>query len=647
MTDALQTISVAELNLCLPAVPPPAAKPAWIDSNKSAGIEERSIRDEGPNAEDDSIQHSEFVSNTASIQGNEVNKVEHIQEKEGSSQQPPSEDGDDDGKAEVIVPVHVGSSAAGAMKGDVTLAGPLDDSPQAIDTAELSIVDDIPWENRVREAADRDGETLVTIGPADADAMDAHRERLAQVAALVECDTTLVHMQAHPSKDGGKPQSITFWLVRKRPSEGHHLDLRVAVVGNVDAGKSTLVGVLTGPTSFLDDGRGLARSRVLRHKHEAETGRTSSIAEDQHMRLSSTGGSLATERHQKSSTLESSAETAKVVSFIDLAGHERYLRTTVYGLTAHEPDYVMVVVGANHGVTRMTKEHVGMAIALNVPLFVVITKVDLCPEPVMKETVKQLTRLLKLPGAKKQPYAVRNENDLMLAVRGFGRSALTPVFSISSVDGTNVPLLRQFFNLMPSRRSWASQDQLPAEFLIDQFFNVPGVGLVVAGTLLTGVVTVNHSLVMGPNNQGTFHQVTVKSIHHMRAPAAALLPGQTGAFVMRSRTKEHVRQFGIRKGMVLLEGTLTPVATNTFVCDVLVLHSQTTMRVNYQPILYARNVRQCVRIVEMDKDVLRTGVRARVTFAFMYRPEFLRVGTKVLFTEGKTKAIGTIRELID
>ena len=37
---------------------------------------------------------------------------------------------------------------------------------------------------------------------------------------------------------------------------------------------------------------------------------------------------------------------------------------------APAPDYVMVVVGANHGITRMTKEHVGMAIALNVPLFV-------------------------------------------------------------------------------------------------------------------------------------------------------------------------------------------------------------------------------------------------------------------------------------
>ena len=99
-------------------------------------------------------------------------------------------------------------------------------------------------------------------------------------------------------------------------------------------------------------------------------------------------------------------------------------------------------------------------------------------------------------------------------------------------------------------------------------------------------------------------------------------------------------------GMVLLDASAAPCATRTFTCDVLVLHSQTTMRVNYQPILYARNVRQCVRIVTMDKEVLRTGVRARVTFEFMYRPEFLQPGTKVLFTEGKTKAIGTIVELL-
>lgn len=49
-------------------------------------------------------------------------------------------------------------------------------------------------------------------------------------------------------------------------------------MGNVDAGKSTLLGVLT--HGELDNGRGHARQRLFRHKHEAETGRTSSVGND-------------------------------------------------------------------------------------------------------------------------------------------------------------------------------------------------------------------------------------------------------------------------------------------------------------------------------------------------------------------------------
>ena len=37
-------------------------------------------------------------------------------------------------------------------------------------------------------------------------------------------------------------------------------EVRVAIIGNVDSGKSTFVGVLT--RSMLDDGRGLARAKV-------------------------------------------------------------------------------------------------------------------------------------------------------------------------------------------------------------------------------------------------------------------------------------------------------------------------------------------------------------------------------------------------
>lgn len=50
------------------------------------------------------------------------------------------------------------------------------------------------------------------------------------------------------------------------------------MVGNVDAGKSTLLGVLT--HGELDNGRGFARQKLFRHKHEMESGRTSSVGND-------------------------------------------------------------------------------------------------------------------------------------------------------------------------------------------------------------------------------------------------------------------------------------------------------------------------------------------------------------------------------
>lgn len=56
------------------------------------------------------------------------------------------------------------------------------------------------------------------------------------------------------------------------------IDLKLAVLGNVDAGKSTLLGVLT--QGELDNGRGRARLNLFRHLHEIQTGRTSCISHE-------------------------------------------------------------------------------------------------------------------------------------------------------------------------------------------------------------------------------------------------------------------------------------------------------------------------------------------------------------------------------
>lgn len=143
-------------------------------------------------------------------------------------------------------------------------------------------------------------------------------------------------------------------LIRREANIEQLLEVRVAVVGNVDAGKSTMLGVLT--RGSLDNGRGKARLNMFRHKHESDTGRTSSIAHEI-MGFSSKGEicNYADVHAHRISWADVCEASSKVVTFIDLAGHEKYLKTTVFGLTGCAPDFAMLMIGANNGVIGMTK----------------------------------------------------------------------------------------------------------------------------------------------------------------------------------------------------------------------------------------------------------------------------------------------------
>ena len=67
----------------------------------------------------------------------------------------------------------------------------------------------------------------------------------------------------------------------------------------------------------------------------------------------------------------------------------------MFGLVGLMPDYAMLIVGANMGVSRMTREHLGISLALGVPIFFVVTKVDIAPKEVFDETVSTLMKILK------------------------------------------------------------------------------------------------------------------------------------------------------------------------------------------------------------------------------------------------------------
>ena len=47
----------------------------------------------------------------------------------------------------------------------------------------------------------------------------------------------------------------------------------------------------------------------------------------------------------------------------------------------------------------------------------------------------------------------------------------------------------------------------------------------------------------------------------------------------------------------------------------------------------------------MSVQHMRTGDKAIVRFCFMKNPEYLKLGTKMIFREGRTKAVGTITKV--
>lgn len=112
-----------------------------------------------------------------------------------------------------------------------------------------------------------------------------------------------------------------------------------AVGGSVGSGKSSLVAVLchgAGGRPALDDGRGRARTSVLRHRHEIQSGHTSSISQCM-LGYDGRGTVLNYSSVAAPTVAEISAAAHKVLHFIDLCGHSRFLKTALYGVAPALP----------------------------------------------------------------------------------------------------------------------------------------------------------------------------------------------------------------------------------------------------------------------------------------------------------------------
>lgn len=153
-------------------------------------------------------------------------------------------------------------------------------------------------------------------------------------------------------------------------------------------------------------------------------------------------------------------------------------------------------------------------------------------------SLKSLFRELKSPLVRRQPVIMETYDDILSCIPNLARLAVVPVIMLSAVTGDNVQLLTRFFNLLPKPPARSSVeatneaatipvDDQDVRFSVEECFDVPGVGYVLAGVLQTGTI-----------NLGT---------HHGRDCNFHLGPGMRVAFCLYSDRpwRLHYRKSGL------------------------------------------------------------------------------------------------------
>lgn len=190
--------------------------------------------------------------------------------------------------------------------------------------------------------------------------------------------------------------------------------------------------------------------------------------------------------------------SSKIVHLLDMCGHEKYLKTTMHGLTSLYPDYCLLVIGANMGVSKMTKEHLGISLALKLPVFVVFTKIDLAPENVFADNMKKIQKIMK-GNCDKTPILIKSNYDIDKIKDNIQSGKVCPIFAVSNLEATGTDMLRYFLSVLPKsmalleefekeKTEATAETEVTTKFIVDSRFFCRGVGLILGGTVLRGTI---------------------------------------------------------------------------------------------------------------------------------------------------------------
>ncbi len=268
----------------------------------------------------------------------------------------------------------------------------------------------------------------------------------------------------------------------------------VGVTGHIDHGKTSLVGVLTGVDTDT-------------HPEEKRRGITIDLG----------FAAMNLDEH--------------TFAFIDAPGHQKYVGNLLAGVSA--VDVGLLVVACDQGIQKQTLEHAAILKTLGVPkLIVALSRIDL---------------------AEQRQEEVAEEIEVFLSDFGFEEIPIVRVSTITGqgIDDLKAELLRAAAGSVGRRSEKLSQASF--RMPIDRVLHVPGRGLVVAGTIWTGHVSVGDTLQIA----GADESLRVREIEVHGEMVSASRPGMRTAINLAGSTGQSIT----RGAELVAPGTHQPMDT--------------------------------------------------------------------------------------
>ena len=267
-----------------------------------------------------------------------------------------------------------------------------------------------------------------------------------------------------------------------------------------------------------------------------------------------------------------------VLGFVDVPGHERFVRNMLAGATGI--DFVLFVVAADDGVMPQTIEHLAIVDLLGIDRGIVaLTKTDLVtPERVVEVTA---------------------EIEATLSATAISTAEIIP---ISVISGSGISELRT--RLFDAARSFGRRTSTGRfRLAVDRSFTLNGIGTVVTGTVLSGSVAVGDHIVVSPS--GIKGQV--RSIHAQNRLAES---GNIGDRCAINLTGRDIHKDAIVRGDVILDPILHAPA-DRIDASISILSKELKAVTQWYPVrLHHATADVGARVNPLSDDIIAPGLTA-------------------------------------